>query len=78
MGNTLFDIRGATALVTGGSRGIGLYIARGLVEAGATVFITARSAKDCDATAKSLSEAGRCISLPSDVSTTDGIKTLAA
>lgn len=77
MTTSLFDIRGTTALVTGGSRGIGLNIARGLVEAGATVFITARNAKDCDAAAQTLSAAGRCISLPSDVSTTDGIASLA-
>ncbi|MFE0516443.1 SDR family NAD(P)-dependent oxidoreductase, partial [Streptomyces sp. NPDC058964] len=34
---SLFSLSGKTALVTGGSRGIGLMIARGLVEAGATV-----------------------------------------
>ena len=39
---TLFDLSGKAALVTGGSRGLGLEIASGLVEAGARVAITAR------------------------------------
>jgi len=38
----LFDLRGAVALVTGGSRGLGLEIALGLAEAGARVAITGR------------------------------------
>jgi NAD(P)-dependent dehydrogenase (short-subunit alcohol dehydrogenase family) len=38
----LFDLGGKSALVTGGSRGLGLEIARGLGEAGAHVHITAR------------------------------------
>src|SRR5487761_1199314 len=38
----LFDLSGKTAIVTGGSRGLGLEIAQGLGEAGARVLITAR------------------------------------
>ena len=71
--SSLFSIHGKTALVTGGSRGIGLMIARGYVEAGATVYITSRTAEVCDAVAEELSSIGRCISLPSDLSTMEGV-----
>ncbi len=64
--SSLFSIRGKIALVTGGSRGIGLMIARGYVEAGATVYISSRTAEVCDAVAEELSAVGRCISLPTD------------
>ncbi|HYW73568.1 MAG TPA: SDR family NAD(P)-dependent oxidoreductase, partial [Pyrinomonadaceae bacterium] len=60
----LFSIAGKTALVTGGSRGIGAMIARGYVEAGAKVYISARKAQACDETARQLSEIGECISIP--------------
>ncbi len=73
---SLFSIRGKTAVVTGGSRGIGLMIARGYVEAGATVYITSRTADVCDAVADELSMIGRCISLPHDLSTLDGVTAL--
>ncbi len=73
----LFSIAGKTALVTGGSRGIGLMIARGYVEAGATVYISSRKASVCDAVAAELSTIGTCISLPADLSTEEGCKGLA-
>src|SRR4029453_16434675 len=38
----LFSVAGKTAVVTGGSRGIGLMIARGLVEGGARVYVSSR------------------------------------
>jgi len=66
---SLFDISGKVALVTGGSRGIGLMIARGFVEAGAKVYITSRKREVCDAVARELSEIGECISIPMDLST---------
>ena len=65
----LFSIEGKTALVTGGSRGIGLMIARGYVEAGAKVYISSRKADVCDEVAAELSQVGTCISVPADLST---------
>src|SRR5262245_16111589 len=72
----MFDVSGAFVLVTGGSKGIGLGIARGFVAAGATVFIAARHAEDCDEAARTLGS--RCISVPCDVGFMDGIMKLAA
>jgi NAD(P)-dependent dehydrogenase (short-subunit alcohol dehydrogenase family) len=74
----LFSLQGRVALVTGGSRGIGRMIATGLLHQGAKVYITARKAAACDATAKELSEIGPCISLPSDVSSVAGARKLAS
>lgn len=73
----LFSIKGKTALVTGGSRGIGLMIARGYVEAGAKVYISARKPDVCDETARRLSEIGECVSIPADLSTIGGCQYLA-
>ena len=74
----LFSLTGRVALVTGGSRGIGRMIATGLLHQGAKVYITARKAAACDATAKELSLIGPCTSLPVDVSTVEGARQLAA
>ena len=75
---SLFDISGKTALVTGGSRGIGLMIARGYVEAGAKVYISSRKAEVCDEVAAELSKVGTCISVPADLSRTEECTRLAA
>ncbi|MEM6474370.1 MAG: SDR family oxidoreductase [Planctomycetota bacterium] len=72
----LFDVTGKVALVTGGSRGIGEMIAEGYVRNGVKVYISARKAEACDQTAARLSEFGECISIPADLSTTEGLMTL--
>lgn len=73
---TLFSLQGKTALVTGGSRGIGKMISQGFLEAGAKVYITARKAEACDAAAQELSRFGTCISIPADIGTPEGRKKL--
>lgn len=73
----LFSIQGKVALVTGGSRGIGLMIARGFVEAGAKTYISSRKADVCDAVAMELSQIGECISIPADLGTEAGCRYLA-
>jgi NAD(P)-dependent dehydrogenase (short-subunit alcohol dehydrogenase family) len=75
----LFSLEGRTALVTGGSRGIGKMIAAGFIAHGARVYISSRKAEACEAAAKELSAGGgTCIPLPIDVSSVAGAKALAA
>ena len=75
--NDLFSLADRTALVTGGSRGIGRMIAAGFLRAGCrAVYISARKADACDATARELSAFGTCVSLPADVSDMAGVQAL--
>jgi NAD(P)-dependent dehydrogenase (short-subunit alcohol dehydrogenase family) len=64
----LFSIAGKTALVTGGSRGIGKMIATGFVEAGSKVYISSRKAEVCEQVAAELSAKGECIPIAADLS----------
>ncbi len=73
----LFDVSGKNALVTGGGRGIGLMIARGLVQAGVRVAIASRKAEDLEAAAAELRTFGDCEAIPADVSTPEGAGALA-
>src|SRR5919112_6590358 len=73
----LFSVEGKTAVVSGGSRGIGLMIADAFVEAGARVYISSRKAEVCDEVAAELSKKGECISVPADLSGMDGAEHLA-
>jgi NAD(P)-dependent dehydrogenase (short-subunit alcohol dehydrogenase family) len=74
----LFSVAGRTALVTGGSRGIGRMIAEGLLRAGAAeVIISSRKADACAAAVEALSAFGPCRAIPADLSTPEGVATLA-
>ena len=70
----LFDISGRTALVTGGSRGVGAMIARGLVQAGANVLISSRKEAELLSTAEELRTLGSCQAIPADLSSPGGGK----
>ncbi|MFV0934163.1 SDR family oxidoreductase [Pseudomonas jessenii] len=71
-----FSLQRRTALVTGGSRGIGRMIAKGLLEAGAKVYICARDGAVCAQTAEELSAFGDCRSFTADLSSEAGVQTL--
>jgi NAD(P)-dependent dehydrogenase (short-subunit alcohol dehydrogenase family) len=63
----LFDLTGKVAVVTGGTRGIGLMMARGLLQAGASVYISSRLAEAGDAAAEELAKFGTVLSIPADL-----------
>ncbi|PZO88423.1 MAG: 3-oxoacyl-ACP reductase [Sphingomonas sanxanigenens] len=71
----LFSLEGRVALVTGGSRNIGKWIAEGFIAQGAKVYISSRKAEACFEAARELGP--NCIALPQDVSTVAGCRALA-
>lgn len=74
--NDLFSLRGKTALVTGGTSGIGLMIAEGLIKHGAKVYVASRKADACQETAANLSQYGVCEGIPADLSSEAGCQAL--
>ncbi len=74
----LFSVEGKVVLITGGSRGLGEYMARGFVENGARVYISSRKAAVCEELAAELSNQGCCIALPADLSKMEEIDRLSA
>ena len=74
----LFDLTGKTALITGGSRGLGLQIAHSLGEAGATVLISARKQDELDEAVAELKAAGiNASAIAADCGTVEGTTALA-
>lgn len=79
--DTLFNLSGKTALVTGGATGIGRMAAEGLMAAGANVLIASRKAEACEAVAAELNGAGytgKATGFGGDVGSEEGIAALVA
>ncbi|MGY1619158.1 SDR family oxidoreductase [Geodermatophilus sp. SYSU D00691] len=74
----LFDLTGKVAVVTGGTRGIGLMMARGLLQAGARVYISARKADEGERAREELAAHGTVRFVPADLSTEEACQALAA
>jgi NAD(P)-dependent dehydrogenase (short-subunit alcohol dehydrogenase family) len=64
----LFDLSGKVAVVTGGTRGIGLMVARGLLQSGVRVYISSRKPEAGEAAVAELSQFGKVVSIPADLS----------
>ncbi|SRX92691.1 short-chain dehydrogenase/reductase SDR [Thermobispora bispora DSM] [Mycobacterium shimoidei] len=77
MTTDVFRLDGKVAVVTGGGRGIGLMIARGLLQAGATVYLSSRKEGELDAAVAELSHHGPVRAIPADLGTAEGVQTLA-
>ena len=73
----LFDLTGKNALVTGGTRGIGMMMARGLLQAGARVVISSRKADACESAKEELSQFGDVKAIPADLSQHEECRRLA-
>lgn len=73
----LFSVRGKRVVVTGGTSGIGLMIARAFVENGASVLISSRKAEACASVAEELSGVGECFAVPEDLASEEGCRRLA-
>jgi NAD(P)-dependent dehydrogenase (short-subunit alcohol dehydrogenase family) len=77
--NQLFNVKDKVALITGGSRGLGLMMAEALVTNGAHVIITSRDAETCEKAEKHLNSlstrhefTGTAVSIPADISKENG------
>jgi NAD(P)-dependent dehydrogenase (short-subunit alcohol dehydrogenase family) len=75
--DTLFCVSGRTALVTGGATGLGRHAAEALVRNGARVIIASRKRAACEETARELSAFGECEAIQGDISSEDGVRSLA-
>src|SRR3546814_1030624 len=67
----LFNLEGKTALITGGTRGIGFMIAQGLVQVGVKTYVTSRKAETCEEAEAELRKIGEAYAIPADVADAD-------
>lgn len=75
---TLFDIAGKVALITGGVNGLGRMIAEGMLRAGAKVYVTTRKADAAQIAQQELSQLGDCVALAADLTTAEAAAALAS
>ncbi|PNH59724.1 hypothetical protein VD0002_g7841 [Verticillium dahliae] len=82
---SLFSLKGKVAVITGGSRGLGLHAASAILQAGASkVFISSRKAAACDSACKelnappTLAPGAVAIAAPADIATPEGVASLLA
>ena len=78
MTDDMFRLDGKVAVVTGGGRGIGLMIARGLLRAGAKVYLSSRKEPELTAAVEALSPLGPVAAIPANLGTAEGVHTLAS
>lgn len=77
--NEMFNLKGKVAIITGGGRGIGRFIATGLAEAGADCILASRKVENLEATAAEFKKLGvRALSVKCDMSSKDDIDALVA
>ena len=77
--NTLFDLTGQVAIVTGGSRGLGLQVAEALAEYGASLLLVARKEHELAATTEELRKAGYTVDyMAADLSDTTAAERIVA
>jgi NAD(P)-dependent dehydrogenase (short-subunit alcohol dehydrogenase family) len=65
--DSLFALKGKTALITGGSGGLGKMMAKGLLQNGVKVYISSRNQEKCDQALSELKNFGNCIAICADV-----------
>lgn len=75
----LFDLRGRTAIVTGGGSGLGRIMALGLAEAGANVVVVGRRLERCQATARAIeAQGGTALAVSADVTDPEQVRAMVA
>lgn len=72
----LFSLQGKSALITGGTSGLGLHMAKGFLQNGVKVYIASRKQANCDAALKELSAFGECVAITADVTKAEDRGTL--